>query len=276
MSNFIISLHYNNENRRSHIKKQFNDKNIPFEFFNAVTPDDSIKVAEQLGINLNNTYLTKNEIGCFLSHVSIWHKMVVENIDVVGVFEDDIYLSFDSHEYLKKYDWIPEDTHIIKLEKSLDRIKASKKVKIHNKNNNLFILNSPHLGTAGYIITNKGAKYLLEKIKNIFPIIPIDIIMFDLFLDDNKIYQMLPCLCIQDFILNPNKESLIPSLLEADRLIRYAIENEKRTLDKELINKTIFYKIKKELYRPIQQLNRFITENLKRKVIINIEKPSNR
>lgn len=84
---------------------------------------------------------------------------------MAGVFEDDIYLSRESEKALSSYDWVSNELDIIKIEKSSEKVKTSVKPIIHIQNNiDVFRLKSKNLGTAGYIITNKGAHYLFKKI----------------------------------------------------------------------------------------------------------------
>ncbi|MDK7225558.1 glycosyltransferase family 25 protein, partial [Proteus mirabilis] len=62
MNNFVISLSKNNEKRRLHIKEQFSQKSIPFEFFDAVDKT-KLNIANELGINFGISTLTDNEKG---------------------------------------------------------------------------------------------------------------------------------------------------------------------------------------------------------------------
>ncbi|NRN30798.1 glycosyltransferase family 25 protein [Photorhabdus heterorhabditis] len=221
MKNFIISLLNNNEKRRKHITEQFERNNIEFEFFDAIDKS-RINIANELGITFDNPNLSMGEKGCFLSHIILWKKIIDENIPVAGIFEDDIYLSSESGSYLNDYNWVDSEIDIIKIEKSSKKVKTSIfPVKNLGKNENIYILKSKNLGTAGYIITNKGANYLFNKIINTPLKNPIDHEIFNDFLL-NKDYiacQSIPALCIQDFIFNNNDKNF-PSVLESDRIHR--------------------------------------------------------
>ncbi len=50
MKIFVISLLANNAKRRQHIEKEFSEKNVKFEFFDAITPD------------MNKTLMSKNHL----------------------------------------------------------------------------------------------------------------------------------------------------------------------------------------------------------------------
>lgn len=256
MNNFIISLKDNNEDRRTHISNQFNSKNIPFLFFDAINKNN-LDVSEHLNICFNNPNLTAGEKGCFLSHIFLWKKIIDENIDVAGIFEDDIYLGKNSEELLRNYSWVNKNIDIIKIEKSNDKIKTS--IRPIKKINDFQIvrLKSRHLGTAGYIITNKGAHFLFDKISQKPINNPIDHEIFNDLLINNKyiVGQTMPYLCIQDFVLNKNDNNF-PSILEDNRIHR-VIHNKTGSNNK----------IIRELSRLKQQILDFTLKNtIERKV----------
>lgn len=124
MENFVISLKSATD-RRIHIEEQFGKKAIAFEFFDAIEPHKIDLIADSLKININNCSLSKGEIGCLLSHVSLWKKAFDENIDYIAIFEDDIYLSKDAHFFLSKSDWINHNVDFIKIEKTIDSVLLS-------------------------------------------------------------------------------------------------------------------------------------------------------
>ncbi|WIV88543.1 glycosyltransferase family 25 protein [Proteus appendicitidis] len=256
MNNFIISLKDNNEDRRTHISNQFNSKNIPFLFFDAINKSN-LDISERLNISFNNPNLTAGEKGCFLSHIFLWKKIIDENIDVAGIFEDDIYLGKNSEELLRNYSWVDENIDIIKIEKSNDKIKTSIRPIKKVSDIQIVRLKSRHLGTAGYIITNKGAHFLFDKISQNPINNPIDHEIFNDLLINNEyiVGQTMPCLCIQDFVLNKNDNNF-PSILEDSRIHR-VIHNKTGSN-----NKTI-----RELSRLKQQILDFTLKNtIERKV----------
>ncbi|UNW06589.1 glycosyltransferase family 25 protein [Acinetobacter variabilis] len=90
MKNIVISLKTATA-RREHICKEFGKQNINFDFFDALTPDLAKPLAEKMHLNVGDEYLTGGELACFMSHVSVWQKMVDEQIPYIAVFEDDIF-----------------------------------------------------------------------------------------------------------------------------------------------------------------------------------------
>ncbi|HDZ6745664.1 TPA: glycosyltransferase family 25 protein, partial [Mannheimia haemolytica] len=91
MNNYVISL-TTAQDRRKHIEAEFGKQNIPFQFFDAITPNSMEVKALELGIDISNSALTKEEISCALSHISLWHLAKEQNLDYICIFEDDIYL----------------------------------------------------------------------------------------------------------------------------------------------------------------------------------------
>lgn len=72
------------------------------------------------------------------------------------------------------------------------------------------------MGAGGYIISQKGAKYLLKQIKKI-PIqqmMAIDHVIFEMFIHKITVYQVSPAVCMQSMFLHQN---LLPSQLEKSR-----------------------------------------------------------
>ncbi|MFQ6276533.1 glycosyltransferase family 25 protein [Acinetobacter johnsonii] len=50
------------------------------------------QVAKDLYLDIASLDLKPSEIGCLLSHVLLWQKAVHDNLDFIGIFEDDIHL----------------------------------------------------------------------------------------------------------------------------------------------------------------------------------------
>ena len=115
MKNIVISLKTATA-RREHIVQEFGKQNIGFEFFDALTPDLARPLAEKMQLNVEDEYLTGGELACFMSHVSIWQKMVDEQLPYVAIFEDDVFLGERAFDIFNSSSWIQEDWHIIKTE----------------------------------------------------------------------------------------------------------------------------------------------------------------
>lgn len=261
MRNYVISL-TTAEDRRIHIKQEFGKQGIDFEFFDAVTPIYNQSFINIFNLDFTNSDLSDNEILCFLSHLCLWQKCLDENLDYIAIFEDDVYLSKNAQLFLKNCDWIPKDVHIIKIEK-FDEYCLLKKTGIYKlENAYLKILKAIHYGTAGYILSNNGAKQLIDFIKHT-EVVPIDHIMFESTLNTHiNVYQINPAICIiQSDRLNDKHRTVFGSELEADRKKRFI--NAKYPHNK---NSNFLGKLKKEATRPFYQL-----KNLAKKIFSDIQ-----
>lgn len=230
MKKFVISLE-NAFDRREHIKAEFENKNVSYEFFNAINHTQIDDIARELDIPINNTRLGKNEIACFLSHASIWQLVVDNSYPHMCIFEDDIILGKDSDFYLNNVlDWKPDNAHILKFEVYNRMIKIDerfKRVKIGDRE--LVKLATKHTGCAGYIITLETAQFLLDIVRNCKELIPVDHVVFGDFLYnyESNIYQIVPAICIQS--QNHQHVKPLKSYLETERNERYgkSINNKK-------------------------------------------------
>lgn len=130
----------------------------------------SQSLVTQNGINdaINNNLsvgipLTKGAIGCALSHREAYIKIINNNINAALIVEDDITIDEGIYKKLidEIYNDIPNDYDIIYLGYHNATIKY-----IYEKINNVFFRANIVYGLFGYIVTNNGAKKLLD----IFPI----------------------------------------------------------------------------------------------------------
>ncbi|BBF04504.1 putative glycosyltransferase [Haemophilus influenzae] len=201
--NYVISL-TTEQKRRKHITEEFGKQNIPFAFFDAITPDIIEETAKKFNIIFDRSSkatLCDAEIACALSHIVLWNFVLENNLDYINIFEDDIYLGENAKELLN-IDYIPEDTDILKLE-AHGKIIYGKCEQI-KCNRNISRLKFKHTGMAGYSITAKGARYLLNNIRNKQLYLAIDTLIFDELLGkkDYKVMQLSPAICAQSFILH--------------------------------------------------------------------------
>lgn len=221
MQCYVISLTKAHE-RRAHIDQEFSKQNISFQFFDALTPDLALPFAQQLGLNFNAETLTKGELACFMSHVSIWKKMIDENIPYVAVFEDDVFLGEQAHQLFNDTAWIQSDWDIIKTEAFGERVfLKGHATKIADGQREVVQLAGQNLGTAGYILSLKGAQAYFDYVRRI-ELIPLDHVMFDQFVEQqvSPVYQVSPAACIQEMMLHPDKNTVLSSELFAERRAR--------------------------------------------------------
>jgi GR25 family glycosyltransferase involved in LPS biosynthesis len=142
----------------------------------------------------HNGIYTYGAIGCYLSHVNLWTKIVEENINECIIFEDDVIIN----KYIDKSTIINKISEIIKesknicrnLNKELSYIFLSYNAESYDElSPNVIKLNDSY-GTIAYYITNYGAKKLL---KNVYPIeVQIDSYIFMLSNVDKDLLLLAP------------------------------------------------------------------------------------
>ena len=228
MKNIVISLKTATA-RREHIVQEFGKQNVGFEFFDALTPDLARPLAEKMQLNIQDEFLSPGELACFMSHVSIWQKMVDEHIPHLAIFEDDVYLGKDAAELLNSAGWINPNWDIIKTEAFADQVFLGKnQSEIANGMRHIVQLMGKNLGTAGYILSIEGAQKYLNYVQQI-QLIPLDQVMFDEFIRHtfHPVYQMTPALCIQEMMLFPEKKTTLSSDLIAERKSRMKKQKKK-------------------------------------------------
>ena len=250
MKNFVISLTSATE-RRKHINHEFGKHNVNFEFFDAMTPETAENYANSLGLNLNDTGLTLGELACMMSHVALWKKAIDENTPYITIFEDDIYLGEDANHLLNDSEWIKSDWNIIKIEAFAKKaLLSTTKCEILSTKRQITQLKGKNLGAAGYIISVRGARLLLDNILT-RKLQPIDEIIFDIFIkqDIEPVYQMIPALCVQEMILKSRRNELnLPSSLEQDRKKRMKLEKKKGWLKLKKETNRVFLQTKEALF----------------------------
>ncbi|WP_272537647.1 glycosyltransferase family 25 protein, partial [Providencia sp. PROV225] len=99
---FIINLKESSE-RRLKMQAQLDKTELKYEFINAVNGKDlSNTELKEIVYDYPNCMLSKGEIGCALSHLAIYKKMVNENIEQAFVLEDDATLPYNIEDVISK------------------------------------------------------------------------------------------------------------------------------------------------------------------------------
>ena len=263
--NVVISIS-TADKRRNHIIDQFGQKKIPFEFFDAFTPSDRLDVHLQRYLpNVEATSkLTAGEKGCLMSHFMLWKKCVDDNLAYISIFEDDILLGENAEKFLANDEWLKvrfnfQEIFVLRLETFLMPVQLEHQQQILPfQERNMDILKSKHFGTAGYIISNDAAKYLINLVEKLAveEIKAIDEIMFNEQVNVGlyQVYQLNPAICVQELQLN-QEESLLVSDLEQERKNRPKIKKNK-TLKQRLvrIKENIIRALNKDKWKEQQRL----------------------
>lgn len=225
MQNYVISL-ANAQQRRQHIQAEFGKHHIPFQFFDAVTPQNLVENMLRLMPNLREcNELTAGEKSCMMSHVVLWQKCVDEQLPYIAIFEDDVVLSNSAPYFLNETAWIEErfkldGAWIIRLETFLERVCYVNDENLLPYHNRYFAqFQMSQMGTAGYILSYQAAQILLKQIKSlsIKRLDAIDNLLFGEFLSlsDLTMRFINPAICIQQYRLHESSE--LGSQLEQER-----------------------------------------------------------
>jgi glycosyl transferase family 25 len=182
---FIINLDKDIE-RLNNSYKQLNKYNITnYERYSAIYAAKANKYElNTYTTTIGKIIASKTMIGCGISHINIWKKIVKEKINTSLIVEDDFILVDD---FLNKFNRIinkaPEKYDILFLTSG----------QLHNKDlkfrdiNEYFYKQIFISQTVGYIITLEGAEKILKYINKVSYHIDLEIFMTSLFTDLNVI-----------------------------------------------------------------------------------------
>lgn len=169
---FVISLPQDRL-RLENLEKQLQKLNIPFSVVEAVNgmllSEKELKESydQKKALRLFNRELSKGEIGCALSHMSIYKKMITDSISHALILEDDAHilnselLSILSN--LKKLQ--SEKAPIATILSRAFSYIENKKVKLDGNHCTYDIYRAA--GTYGYFLTKTAAEIL---VKHLYPI----------------------------------------------------------------------------------------------------------
>lgn len=170
---FVISLI--GSERRSHIIKEFQKFNIEFEFIDAVNGKllklDSDPLIDYSAVLKHPKWLTPGMVGCSLSHIKCYQKIIDENLDFALILEDDVCLNFDIADIAKNITkFMSPDEVTLFFYQCWEEIFLSKKDAIPISLNTSFFRTSGKLkliSTGGYMIGNSACKKMIE---NLLPV----------------------------------------------------------------------------------------------------------
>jgi glycosyl transferase family 25 len=171
MKVFVINLEHEYERRKS-VEKQLVKYNIDYSIMPAVNGKDlsDEEVSEKCdmqAVSKNPLWLSRGAIGCFLSHLNLYQKIVKEKLDVAVILEDDVIISDSFPSTLEKIqNSIKPDEVIMLYYQSWQPLKL-----LSDSEQNLgeCSIYQPQdinqiITTGGYVITHNVAKNFLEKV----------------------------------------------------------------------------------------------------------------
>jgi len=161
---FVINLKRSSD-RRASIAAQLDELGIDFEVFPAtdgarLSPSELAHYDEQYVIDQIARPMSPSEVGCYLSHVRIWKKMVEENIPWAVVLEDDVDIHDDLTGILAAVKKIPFKWDFIRLA----GLRPTPSLRLYDLNDKfeLTVLLQGASGTQGSCISRTGAQKLLD------------------------------------------------------------------------------------------------------------------
>lgn len=192
--------------------------------------------------------LSRYNRACILSHRTAAQDFLAGTDRYCCVLEDDVFISPDFPRFINDETWIPPGCDLVKIETTRQEVRlASKGVACLDRE--AVLLDSVHFGTAGYIVSRRGAQMLLDM--TTAPERSIDRVLFEPagLQKLHPVYQLVPALCIQaghleGGIIFPEMESSIQPRIPVPKIVPERTER-----------KTLPVKIKRELIRPFRQLN---------------------
>lgn len=119
-----------------------------------------LKEIELTGFRSKHYQLTKGAIGCYLSHVKIWHHILVNGHEVALIFEDDANIPQNFNFFLNKaIVQVPMDWDIVLLGYMCNKCDS---YPTHNEVDRFML-------THAYLITSKAIERIVAT-KSLFPI----------------------------------------------------------------------------------------------------------
>jgi GR25 family glycosyltransferase involved in LPS biosynthesis len=175
--------------------------NIEYERFAGIDVSREDIYSNEYISSFGKLFASNGMIGCGLSHIKLWEKIINDNIKVALILEDDFIIKNNIYNLLEKsFDELPEEWDVFFLTSTC----------LHNKNFTKFNINKEYIysplfinTTCAYFITLDGAKNLLKYANKIYYHIDHHITISNL-LHDLKIYSITDAVIYQEFINSNN------------------------------------------------------------------------
>jgi procollagen-lysine,2-oxoglutarate 5-dioxygenase len=171
MKIFIINLRSAIE-KRKRMKKMLDKVGCDYEFFDAIKGSDvdpeTYKSSPHWMDPYHHRHITQGEVGCALSHFTIWQRIVDSGIERAIIMEDDIDIL--DEDFIGKCESIKVDYDLIYLGRK--KMDASIEEKVVTEES--VVKSSFSYWTCAYAVSNLGAKRLTHDselfMNNIIPI----------------------------------------------------------------------------------------------------------
>ncbi|MEZ9947932.1 glycosyltransferase family 25 protein [Vibrio breoganii] len=180
---FVINLK-KDRHKRSAIVKHLSSLQLAYEIIDAVDGRllSDVQVENMTDVRLSKKLigrgLTRGEVGCALSHLEIYKRVLNENLNYALILEDDVTVSDKIFDFFDCLSNLPEKLDVLLLgyynnpnteKKSTASFWGSMSI---GKSYRCLRLIEKAYGTHGYIITNAGANKIIKDTENLIE--PID------------------------------------------------------------------------------------------------------
>jgi glycosyl transferase family 25 len=146
--------------------------------------------------------LSRGEIACIRSHQKCWDLFEASGEPYCTIIEDDVHFGAGFAAFMRAAHAFPAGFDLIKIEATRFKIWLDKRDTLPAFGGRaLARLASPHMGTAGYIVS-RSALPKLRLLTAQYKHHPMDVIMFGAPGKGLISYQLLPSIVIQDNALN--------------------------------------------------------------------------
>ncbi|HMW03240.1 MAG TPA: glycosyltransferase family 25 protein [Acidobacteriota bacterium] len=161
---WVISLRRSTE-RRAHITQHLKEHNLPFEFFDAIdgqtlTPDQLACYDAQQACQCMGRELVPSEIAIALSHLTLYQRMVDQNLDEVLILEDDVVLKPEFLEILSRKSSFPKGWELVLLCHTWGILSAWYRQPIF-RTTEVVRFSRSAVSSAAYLLRQSGARKLL-------------------------------------------------------------------------------------------------------------------
>lgn len=182
---FVISLAKSGA-RRARMRKLLSQAGMNAEFVDAqdgreLTDEHRARYDDKGAQLYYGTRMSDAEIGCFISHYRIYERISREDLDFALILEDDVDIDGDLSDVcrqivhaLKRFDIVR--LHAVRSDVLHPNAKTVGKVVAQLNNNvSVYRVHRHILGACGYLVSNEGARKMIEAGERIF--LPIDHLM---------------------------------------------------------------------------------------------------
>lgn len=179
---FVISLKESAQ-RQDSIRQQFDALGIPFAFLDAVDGRQMDVQAQKLydgarRLRCFGRHMTGGEWGCLLSHMAVYERIVKDGLSVALVFEDDVIPAAALPDVVRALCKSPVKYDLVRFFGS-PKIERRPKRLVMPMPGDLWLSRLPgvHGGAHAYLITQAGARKLLDYINRNGTAFPIDTLL---------------------------------------------------------------------------------------------------